>query len=135
MMMNKNSGFMQAAKLMTAKPSTVSLMTRAFYYPDANHHHLNQEVSHKEMLTELTCSLMFLPRESLRQSEIVCATLILKDGMESQSLSRLTGTVRMITLTLRHACWCTTHWNVSSASISTTEGSCFSQCKTASTSS
>ena len=135
MMMNKSSGFMQAAKLMTAKPSTVSLMTRGFYYPDANHHHLNQEVRHPWDRLNLFFSLMSSLRESWRQSEIVCATLILRDGMESQSLSRLTGTVRMITSTSRPACWCMTLWNVNSASILMTEGSCFSQFKTASTSS
>ena len=45
MMMNKSS-FMRQIMLLNNSSSVLgSFAVRGFYYPDANHHHLNQEVS------------------------------------------------------------------------------------------
>ncbi len=55
-MMNK-TGFSQIARqyVMMSNPQSkllTSVMCRAFYYPDANHHHLNQEVSISQIYSQ-----------------------------------------------------------------------------------
>lgn len=121
------------SKLMM-KPSMTQMMVRNFYYPDANHHHLNQEVS-KWFDERSECSPTFLLRESSRLLERDSDITILKDGKVYLWHLRQTGTVKTIALTLRLAYWSMTPSNVNSTSISTTERSCCKVSKIASISS
>ena len=150
MMMNKNM-LVRQMMLLNSTSSRVLMgnsMVRGFYYPDANHHHLNQEVSDRNqspiMLLPLkTCiikckslfSQLFWPSASSSVWATASAILTPSAGMACLWPTRRTGTLRMTTLTLRPVSSSMMPSRESSTSISTIVRSSSRVSRTASTSS